>query len=102
MLATSRAKSVGDEGKMMAIIAGVKRQSPLWNNLRKNGAKTTHEFLDPADKYIKLEEAIANKRKPSFDPKKNDSKPDNGPNKNGSKNNIKAKRPQESSNGDEK
>ena len=78
MRAAARAKSVGDEGKMMAITAGVKRQSPLWSSLRKNGVKTTQEFLDRADKYIKLEEAIANEGKPSPDSKKNCPKQDNG------------------------
>ena len=64
-------------------------------SLRKNRVKTTQEFLDRADKYIKLEEAIANEGKPLSKPKKNDSKPDNSSNKNGAninKNNNKGKR----------
>ncbi|XP_062086237.1 uncharacterized protein LOC133792352 [Humulus lupulus] len=63
MRAATWAKSVGDEGKMMGITAGVQHQSPLWSNLRKNGVKSTQDFLDRADKYIKLEEAIANEGK---------------------------------------
>ncbi|XP_062100896.1 uncharacterized protein LOC133806823 [Humulus lupulus] len=59
MRVATRAKTVGDEGMMMAIAAGVQRQSPLWNSLRKNGVKNTQEFLERAYKYIKLEEAIA-------------------------------------------
>ncbi|XP_062100762.1 uncharacterized protein LOC133806682 [Humulus lupulus] len=54
------AKIVGDEGKMMALTARVRRHSPLWSSLRKNGVKSTQELLDRADRYIKLEEAIAN------------------------------------------
>ncbi|XP_062099125.1 uncharacterized protein LOC133805034 [Humulus lupulus] len=46
MRATARAKTLGDEGNMMALTAGVRRHSPLWNSLRKNGVKSTQEFLD--------------------------------------------------------
>ncbi|XP_062118655.1 ribulose bisphosphate carboxylase large chain-like [Humulus lupulus] len=60
MRVAARAKSVIDEGKMMAITAGVQCRSPLSSVLRKNGVKSTQEFLDRADKYIKLEEAITN------------------------------------------
>ncbi|XP_062100524.1 uncharacterized protein LOC133806438 [Humulus lupulus] len=35
MRIAAHAKSVGHEGKMMAIIVGVKRQSHLWNNIQK-------------------------------------------------------------------
>ena len=65
MRATAGAKTVGDEGKMMAITAGVKRRSPLWKSLRKDGVRTTQEFLDRADRYIKLEDSIADDGKPS-------------------------------------
>ena len=89
---------------MMAITAGVRRQSSLWNSLRKNGVKTTREFLDRANKYIKIEEALANEGKPSPDSKKIRSKQDNGSNKNGasSSKNNKENRPQESSSSDDK
>lgn len=50
---------------MMAILAGVRRQTDLWKSLRKNGVKTTQEFLDQANKYIKLEEALGDEGKPS-------------------------------------
>ncbi|XP_062103643.1 uncharacterized protein LOC133814734 [Humulus lupulus] len=56
MRVAAGAKTVGDEGKMMALTVGVRRHSPLWNSLRKNGVKSTQEFLDRADQYIKLEE----------------------------------------------
>ncbi|XP_062100368.1 uncharacterized protein LOC133806263 [Humulus lupulus] len=54
MREAAHAKTVGDEGKMMSITIGVQRQSPLWSSLRKNGVKTTQEFLDQANKYFKL------------------------------------------------
>ena len=104
MQAASRAKSVDDEGKMMAITAGVRPQTDLWKSLSKNGVKTTQEFLDRADKYIKLEEALGNEGKSSPDSKKNDSKKDNNSNKkwaSSSKEN-KNKRPQESTSNDNK
>ena len=41
MRAAAGAKTVGDEGKMMAITTGVKCCSPLWKSLRKEGVKTT-------------------------------------------------------------
>ena len=41
MQAASQAKTVGDEGKMMAITAGVRHKTNLWKSLRKNGVKTT-------------------------------------------------------------
>ncbi|XP_062094068.1 uncharacterized protein LOC133800112 [Humulus lupulus] len=101
MRATTRAKSVGDEGKMMGITAQVQCQSPLWSNLRKNGVKNTPEFLDRADKYIKLEEAIANDGKsPKADQGKTEestkaasgpSKPNNNNNNNNNKNGEKWK-----------
>ena len=47
------------------------------------GVKTKQEFLDRADKYIKLEEALGNEGKPSPDSKKNNSKKENNSNKNG-------------------
>lgn len=50
MQVTSRAKVVGDEGKMMAIMAGVRCQTPFWKSLRKSGVKTAQEFLNKADK----------------------------------------------------
>lgn len=71
MQTASRAKIVGNEGKMMEITAGVRRQSDLWKSFKKNGVKTTQEFLDRADKYIKLEEALRNEGKSSPDSKKN-------------------------------
>ena len=52
MQAASRAKTVGDEGKMMAITAGVKHKTGLWKSLRKNGVRTMQEFLDRADQYM--------------------------------------------------
>ena len=72
--------------------------------MRKNRVKTMQKFLDRADKYIKLEQVIANKWKPSPNLKKNGSKQDNGSNKNGasSSKNNKGKRPQESSSSDGK
>ena len=100
MRAAAGAKTVGDEGKMMALTAGVRRRTPLWSSLRKHGVKTTQEFLDRADRYIKLEDAIAsegktpNKDKGTEDPAKaaNGSKPNgngkgngNGNGKNGGK-----------------
>lgn len=72
---------MGDKGKMMAITAGIQRQLPLWSSLRKNGVKTTQEFLDRTNKYIKLEEAIANKGKPSPNSKKDQAKISNGASK---------------------
>ena len=100
MRAVTGAKTVGDEGKMMAITAGVRHHTPLWSSLRKHGVKTTQEFLDRADRYIKLEDAIAsegktpNKDKGTEDPAKvaNGSKPngndkgnENGNGRNGGK-----------------
>ena len=41
MRAAARAKTVGDEGKMMAITIGVQCQSPLWSSPRKNRVRTT-------------------------------------------------------------
>ena len=75
----------------MAITAEVKRHSPLWKSHRKDGVRTTQEFLDRADRYIKLEEAIADDGKPSGKDKKaaepakaaNGSKPSGNGNGNG-------------------
>ncbi|XP_062100469.1 uncharacterized protein LOC133806375 [Humulus lupulus] len=67
MRAAARDKRVGDEGKMMALTIGVRCHSSLWNSLRMNGVKSTQEFLDRADTYIKLEEAIANEGKSPAD-----------------------------------
>ena len=72
-----KAKTVGDEGKMMAITAGVKHKTGLWKSLRKNGVRTMKEFLDRADQYIKLETAEGNLGKSSPDSKKNGSKKEN-------------------------
>ncbi|XP_062089433.1 uncharacterized protein LOC133795966 [Humulus lupulus] len=63
MQAAVGAKTVGDEGKMMTPTVGVRHHSFLWHSLRKNGVKCTQEFLDRADRYIKLKEAIANEGK---------------------------------------
>ncbi|XP_062089487.1 uncharacterized protein LOC133796021 [Humulus lupulus] len=87
--AVAQTKTVGDEGKMMAITAGVQCNSPLWRSLQKNGVKSTQEFLDQSDKYIKLEETIANEGKsPKADQgnKEDSTKAPNGsskPNSNG-------------------
>ena len=54
---------MGDEGKMMALTGGVRRHSPLWSSLRNHGVNATQEFLDQADRSIKLEDAIANEGK---------------------------------------
>ena len=43
----------------MKIIAKVRHQSSLWSSLGKTGVKTTQEFLDRADKFIKLQEALS-------------------------------------------
>ena len=37
MRAAAGAKPVGDEGKMMALTARVRRRTPLWSSLRKHG-----------------------------------------------------------------
>ena len=104
MQAASRAKTVGDEGKMMAITAGVKHKTGLWKSLRKNGVRTMQEFLDRADQYIKLETAEGNLGKSSPDSKKNGSKKEKDSSKNGASSNKekKNKRPQESTSNDSK
>ena len=104
MQAASRAKTVGDEGKMMAITAEVKHKTGLWKSLRKNGVRTMQEFLDRADQYIKLEKAKGNLGKSSPDSKKNGSKKEKDSNKNGAGSNKekKNKRPEESTNNDSK
>ena len=71
---------------MMALTAGVRRHSPLWSSLRKNGVRSTQEFLDRADRYIKLEDAIANEGKSPTKDKGPKEEPTNGsekPNGNG-------------------
>ncbi|XP_062080762.1 uncharacterized protein LOC133785553 [Humulus lupulus] len=81
MRAAVGAKMVRDEGKIMALTAGVRRHSSLWNILQKNGVKSTQEFLDRADRYINLEEAIANEGKSPTDdqgPKEDPTKATNG------------------------
>lgn len=83
MHAASRAKTLGDEGKMMVIPGGVRHETDLWKSLKKNRVKTTQEFLDRVYKYIKLDEMLTNEGKSSPDSKKNGSKNENKLNKNG-------------------
>ena len=52
------------------MIVEVQRQSPLQTSLQKNRVKTTQEFVERANNYIKFEEDIANEGKPSLDFKK--------------------------------
>ena len=58
MREANRATVVGDEGKMVAISAGITYRSPLWDSIHRNPISTLQQFLDRADKYMKLDDAI--------------------------------------------
>ncbi|XP_062100634.1 uncharacterized protein LOC133806560 [Humulus lupulus] len=51
-------KTVSDDGKLMVIMARIKVKGLLWTVLRRKTIYSTREFLDRADEFIKLEEAI--------------------------------------------
>ena len=58
MREANRATAVGDEGKMVAISSGIIHRSPLWDSIHRNPISTLQQFLDRADKYMKLDDAI--------------------------------------------
>ena len=58
MREANQATSVGDEGKMVAISSGITYRSPSWDSIHRNPISTLQQFLDRADKYIKLDDAI--------------------------------------------
>ncbi|XP_062114432.1 uncharacterized protein LOC133825519 [Humulus lupulus] len=71
-----RSKTVSNDGKLLAIMAGIQVKGLLWTDLRRNFFYSTREFLDRADKFIKLERAIqkadqANQARISTAPAKN-------------------------------
>ena len=58
MREANRATDVGDKGKMVSISYGISYQSPLWDSIHRNPISTLQQFLDRADKYMKLDDAI--------------------------------------------
>ena len=58
MREANRVSIVGDEGKFISILAGIIYRSPLWNSIHRNPINTLQEFLNRADKYMKLDDAI--------------------------------------------
>ena len=58
MREANRSTTVGDEGKMVAISSGITYRSPLWDSIHRNPIFTLQQFLDRADKYMKLDDAI--------------------------------------------
>ncbi|XP_062100845.1 uncharacterized protein LOC133806771 [Humulus lupulus] len=54
----ARSRTVSDEGKLMAIMAGIQIKGPLWTELRRKTVYSTRKFLDRADEFIRLEEVI--------------------------------------------
>ena len=58
MREANRATAVGDEGKMVAISVGITYRSPLWDSIHRNPISTLQQFLDRAEKYMNLDDAI--------------------------------------------
>ena len=89
MREANRATAVGDEGKMVAISAGIIYRSPLWDSIHRHPISTLQQFLDQADKYMKLDDAIEkeengiNNPGGSTDPPKNGGNSQNGGKKRG-------------------
>ncbi|KAF4381812.1 hypothetical protein F8388_008988 [Cannabis sativa] len=59
----NQASTKGDEGKFVAISTRIVYRSPLWHNIHKNPINNLQEFLDLADKYMKLDDAIMKEEK---------------------------------------
>ena len=59
----NRASTIGDEGKFVVISVGIIYRSPLWDSMHRNPINTLQEFLDRADKYMKLDDAIMKEEK---------------------------------------
>ncbi|XP_062119251.1 uncharacterized protein LOC133833001 [Humulus lupulus] len=57
MREATRVKSLSGDGKLIAINSRVKVKSLFWINLKRKSARTTKEFFDRAEEFIKLEEA---------------------------------------------
>ncbi|XP_062075504.1 uncharacterized protein LOC133779571 [Humulus lupulus] len=57
MREATRVKSLSDDGKLIAINLGVKVKSLFWSSLKRKYARTTQEFLDRTEEFIRLEEA---------------------------------------------
>ena len=80
MREANRETAVGDEGKMVAISARITYRSPLWDSIHRNPISTLQQFLDRADKYMKLDDAIEKEENGidnlggSIDPPKNGGK----------------------------
>lgn len=58
MREANRATTVGDEGKMVAISSGITYRSPLWDSIHRSPISTLQEFLERAEKYMSLDDAI--------------------------------------------
>ena len=43
---------------MVAISAGITYRSPLWDSIHRNPISTLQQFLDRANKYMQLDDAI--------------------------------------------
>ncbi|XP_062089143.1 uncharacterized protein LOC133795702 [Humulus lupulus] len=56
MWEVTRVKSLNDDGKLIAINSGIKVKNLFWSSLKRKFARTTQEFLDRAEEFIKLEE----------------------------------------------
>ncbi|XP_062111567.1 uncharacterized protein LOC133823020 [Humulus lupulus] len=57
MLEATRVKSLSDDGKLIAMNSVVEVNSLFWSSLKRKSARTTQEFLDRAQEFIKLKEA---------------------------------------------
>ncbi|XP_062086222.1 uncharacterized protein LOC133792335 [Humulus lupulus] len=57
MQEATKVKFLSDDGKLIAINLAVKVKSLFWSSLKRKSTRTTQEFLDRAEEFIKLEEA---------------------------------------------
>ena len=59
MTEATKVSRVTEDGKLSAILGGIEVLGELWKDIRKNGSiDSMGDFLDRAEGFIKLEEAI--------------------------------------------
>uniref|UniRef100_A0A803NJA0 Retrotransposon gag domain-containing protein n=1 Tax=Cannabis sativa TaxID=3483 RepID=A0A803NJA0_CANSA len=56
--ASIKAKSLSEDARVMALVAGLKEMSPLWSDLRIKAVYTMNDFLYRAYGFIKLKEVV--------------------------------------------
>ena len=92
MREANRATTVGDEGKMVAISSGIAYRSPLWDSIHMSPIFTLQEFLERAEKYMSLDDAIEKIDKGVNPSSSNPTKPNSNSNGNGNGNGTDGKK----------